>query len=141
MRLTNKLLQEALTAILNRYDVESDEHEAIIEGLIQLKELKQQMKDDSLWKDEVSIISTGANGDIVNMLYYATYGRLKKANGTVSFEMFKEVVRNSLLSEDRYFPTVLLRDGFDFLSDLWADNEALGCNNPDGSFNPNSGRF
>lgn len=135
MRLTNKLLQEALTAILNKYDVESDEHGAIIDGLIQLKELKQQMKDDSLWKDEVSIISTGANCDIVNMMYYDEYGKLKRANGTVTFEMFQKHVRESFVaSNGNYYPTVLLQDGFDFVSDLWSDNEALGNNKPDGSF-------
>lgn len=32
---------------------------------------------------------------------------------------------------------LILADAFDFLHDLWSDNEALGDNNPDGTFKRN----
>ena len=68
---------------------------------------------------------------LLNYLTYDDYGLLKRKNGTVSFELYSETVRDKY---DLDLSDEVLELGYYFIRDLWNDNERYGNNNPDGTF-------
>ena len=74
--------------------------------------------------------------DIINELYYDDYGRLRKAKYAVPTieEWIAETKRTHTVGLD-VFPAEAIERAHDFLGDLWLDNEKVGDNNPDGTFN------
>lgn len=107
---------------------------AIKEALDEVHEQKKLM-DYELLKGQVHIISLTTALETVNMALYDEFGRdakkLKRDGVPYTFHRFHNMARNSMLSD---MTIEMLRDGFEYLEDLWNDNETYGNNNPDGSF-------
>lgn len=76
-------------------------------------------------------VSTFDLTTLLNYLTYDDYGLLKRKNGTVSFELYSETVRDKY---DLELSDEVLELGYYFIRDLWNDNERYGNNNPDGTF-------
>ena len=74
--------------------------------------------------------------DLINELYYDDYGRLRKARYAVPTidEWIAETKRTHTVGLD-VFPAEAIERAHDFLGDLWLDNEKVGDNHPDGTFN------
>ena len=74
--------------------------------------------------------------DLINELYYDDYGRLRKAWYAVPTidEWIAETKRTHTVGLD-VFPAEAIERAHDFLGDLWLDNEKVGDNHPDGTFN------
>ena len=74
--------------------------------------------------------------DLINMLYYDDYGRLRKtwyAVPTID-EWIAETKRTHTVGLD-VFPAEAIERAHDFIGDLWLDNEQHGDHYPDGTFN------
>ena len=74
--------------------------------------------------------------DLINLLYYDDYGRLRKAMYAVPTieEWIAETKRTHTVGLD-VFPAEAIERAHDFIGDLWLDNEQHGDHYPDGTFN------
>ena len=74
--------------------------------------------------------------DLINLLYYDDYGRLRKAMYAVPTieEWIAETKRTHTVGLD-VFPAAAIERAHDFIGDLWLDNEQHGDHYPDGTFN------
>lgn len=74
--------------------------------------------------------------DLINELYYDDYGRLRKTRYAVPTidEWIAETKRTHTVGLD-VFPAEAIERAYDFLGDLWLDNEQHGDHYPDGTFN------
>ena len=74
--------------------------------------------------------------DLINLLYYDDYGRLRKTMYAVPTieEWIAETKRTHTVGLD-VFPAAAIERAHDFIGDLWLDNEQHGDHYPDGTFN------
>lgn len=111
----------------------------IDEALDEIAEITNLTKNIAdIWQHEAFVIHVSDTSDLVNRNLYDMYGRMMRSNhGLVEFDTFLMCCRGG--STDNYgfeyWPTEALKTGYEIVSDLWADNESQGCNNPDGTFN------
>lgn len=107
---------------------------AIKEALDEVYAQKDLM-DYDLLRGQVHIVSMTTATEAVNMALYDQFGReakkAKKAGRSYAFNDFLDLARNSIMSD---VTIEILRDSFEYLEDLWSDNEVYGNNEPDGSF-------
>jgi hypothetical protein len=106
------------------YQMELDE-------LLELEERIRKEEDDA-YVGCIQFVDTMAMLDLMNMSTYDDYGKLAKAHGRdATFDEYATEVR-------KWHPTLTdenLHCGYDYVKDLWSDNEATGSNNEDGTFN------
>lgn len=127
------LLKAALEHYVLSADCSENDRQDVFEAITECAHLEERYSDRKMWKDSVHVITTGSLIDFLNMTTYNDYGKLAKPrNGNVPFECYAAVVRQGFqtdLTDDA------LRCGYDFLHDLWNDNEAYGNHNEDGTIN------
>lgn len=103
---------------------------------------QKDLMDYELLKGNVHIVSLTTALETINQALYDDFGRSakmhKKNNVPYTFNKFYTTARSSYLSD---ITVDMLRDGFEYLEDLWNDNEVFGNNNPDGTFRCTSGRL
>ena len=113
----------------------------MIDNNIRVKEAQQVIDDIDYMKSRVEMNDWDdchilAENDVINLLNvttYDVYGRLYAANnGNVTFEQYANKCRTYLEWECASDTT--LKVGYEFISDLYSDNEKDGYHNPDGTF-------
>ena len=128
------IMIEALSNLYESTDHPDYKRMAIKDALDEAYAQKKLM-DYDLVKGQVHIVSLTTALELVNLGLYDEFGRdakmFKKVGQSYTFDRFLSIARNSYLSD---ITTDMLRDGYDYLSDLWNDNETYGNNNPDGTF-------
>ena len=132
--MTLDILQEALEAYEKAGEYPDYKRRAIHDAIVET--MSNKVKGDDLlenWYGAVYIVHAVDMLNILNILTYDTYGKLaKEANGKPKFIDYIDACRELYGLESLSIGA--LRAGFDFLSDLWRDNEEQGSNNPDGTF-------
>lgn len=137
------MLKEALNMMYARGD-----HEPEIKAEIKsaLEELQTTM---DLWGDradnyelEARLVPEESMAELININLYNMYGRMMRENrNLVEFDLFVCGCRGGSVYADgfEYLSDKALRGGYEFIRDLWQDNESNGSNNPDGTFD--AGKF
>lgn len=114
----------------------------MIDNGIKVNEAQQVIDDIDYMKKQIGIDSWDdchilAESDVMNLLNrttYDVYGRLYAANnGKVTFEQYAYKCRT--YHEWNCTSDTTLKVGYEFISDLYSDNEEKGFHNPDGTFN------
>lgn len=129
-------LRMALEMLEARGDYDEQTWTDIRDALQEIDDIEQADIDDG-WQGqtEVHLITIQDSDALINKCLYDTYGKLRK----------QTIPRDPLLlpnfhqrSKDVYgfehWTFSAIRDGFEFVNDLWHDNEVDGANNPDGTF-------
>ena len=111
---------------------------AAIKDALDEAHAQKELMDYELLKGQVHIVSLTTAMETVNMALYDGYGRnakaAKKTGSAYTFREFLDFARKSFIAD----ATIdVLKDGFEYLDDLWEDNETYGNNNPDGTFRYN----
>lgn len=86
------------------------------------------------FETEVTLVTTYAFSNLLNVSTYDDFGRLRKAfpkSDRILLRQYRNVVRDKICEE---FTDAQIDDVSYFLLDLWAANEETGDHNPDGSF-------
>ena len=99
-----------------------------------IKECEQQIEryqSRDIWKDTIYIITPNSLVDLINFGTYDNYGKLRRLNGSVSLEQYRELMNHQLFLD---LTDNCLQLGLDVIGDIWSDNEEYGDNNPDGTF-------
>ena len=99
-----------------------------------IKECEQQIEryqSRDIWKDTIYIITPNSLVDLINFGTYDNYGKLRRTNGSVSLEQYRELMNHQLFLD---LTDNCLQLGLDVIGDIWSDNEEYGDNNPDGTF-------
>lgn len=82
--------------------------------------------------DDLHIIHDGHALDIANVMTYDEYGKARRRYGDqMDVDKYIAAVNTALMYG---LPDRLLKENYSYVADLWRDNEADGCNNPDGTF-------
>jgi hypothetical protein len=100
-----------------------------------INECQQQIdryQSRDIWEDDIYIITPNSLVDLLNFSTYDEYGKLRRTNGSVTFEQYRELVNKQMFLD---LTDNSLQLGLDVIGDLWSDNEEYGDNNPDGTFN------
>ena len=94
----------------------------------------------SLWHGTVYPVSIHDLLDLININLYDTFGKImRKYPGREAMNKFVDAVHNTPGFEHMSYD--IIQDGFDYLNDLWHDNEEYDSNNPDGTFKSAPARF
>jgi hypothetical protein len=103
----------------------------------QLDERLKAAKLDEIFDGSCYVVSISDIIDAVNYAAYDIYGKLQRNSTTrISTDEFIAECRRTLTLDG--FTDEMIREGYDFVSDLWYDNESVGNNKPDGTFDTGS---
>jgi hypothetical protein len=100
-----------------------------------INECQQQIdryQSRDIWEDDIYVITPNSLVDLLNFSTYDEYGKLRRTNGSVTLEQYRELVNKQMFLD---LTDNSLQLGLDVIGDLWSDNEEYGDNNPDGTFN------
>lgn len=126
-----RLIKEALEHYVLSADCSEKDREEVFIAISECARLEERYNGRELWQDAVSLITTSDLLDVLNQTTYDILGKLNRANdGYAPFESYAREVRHTLGYQ---FTDNQLRSGYEFLMDLWHDNEAYGVNNEDGT--------
>lgn len=132
------ILFKAMRSYKIRLAENDPEYEEARKAYWELRNAQKYWKADNrrLWKDEVRIVPIDVMIDVQNHMLYDEFGKMAKeaelAGTHVFFDDYVEMAREYSAFAD--VTLGVLEDGFEFLRDLWGDNETYGQNNPDGTF-------
>lgn len=125
------LLRAALLDYLDNNTLSVEDFNSINAAIVELDEIEQRAGTDDAWKHDVYIMHADAAADLLNIATYDTYGKMyAKQHGTVSRADYEQAVLEGFAT----LSTAAIELGYDIVHDLYADNELLGCHNPDGTF-------
>lgn len=132
MKLTT--LREALSHYICTAHLDSNERLDVVETIEELARVEERYTDSSRCEDAVCVVTINDITQLLNIATYDIYGRLavNRPSNHLSFVVYAEAVRSKL---DVELTDTTLESGYFFIHDLWQDNEELGCNNADGTFN------
>lgn len=130
------IIEKALIAYASCQDCSADDfHDAVV-AIRECSATRERYSDIDTWRGVVQIIPQPALIDFLNMATYDVFGkRQKQSENYISgnnlqyylHDCRSQVPGCEVLTNDQ------LACGYDFLSDLWRDNEAYDQNNPDGT--------
>lgn len=129
-----KIIEEALKMYEARGDHDDQTQADIADCWIELAEMKKPGDVDDWYCADVDIIPSLLTTDLCNRLLYDTYGRIARTatpDSDIAANFIHAVRTEDDLTE---ISELILADAFEYLHDLWNDNEAIGYNNPDGTF-------
>lgn len=111
----------------------------IKEELIEVKTRYEEHDERDTWEDTVHIITLPGVVDLMNRTLYDYYGRMRRRiePNEITDRFFIAELRCETTSENfgfEQFTSEMLQAGYEVIHDLWGENEAIGDNNPDGSF-------
>ena len=128
------IIEEALKMYEARGDHDDQTQADIANCWIELAEMKKPKGVNDWYCQDVTILPSILMTDICSQLLYDTYGRMARRlpdGRDIVANFINAVHTEDYLTE---ISDLILADAFDFLHDLWSDIEALGDNNPDGTF-------
>ena len=128
------VIKQALNMYLARGDWSDEERNDIQEAIQETANLERIIEPNTdLWRNEVRLVSVESSCDIGNVLLYDIYGlQARLTGGIVSIKEFIAGARKEFGCD--YLSDEFLQDAYDIISDLWAENEAYGAHNADGTF-------
>lgn len=130
MKLNN--LKKALEHYVLSADCPADERQDVLDAIAECNEVAERFDSHDIWKDAVYIVTSDALSDLLNIVTYDIYGKRAKLHGEkFPFSYYTHDVRCNVNTE---LTNRALELGYDIIADLWHDNEADGCHNPDGTF-------
>lgn len=132
-----RILKQALHMMLQRGDNDPDVTSGIQDALEEIANVEELWGDDAVnWDYDVTPLPISGAIDLVNRCLYDDYGLLRRANTTaIDYGDFAYDARTGGNSYGfEYMSDKALEAGFEFIRDLWQDNENVGDNNLDGSF-------
>lgn len=101
----------------------------VLEAIVECSELIKRDVDEY---DTVHIVSNNNMIDLLNVSTYDEFGKILAKNSEATFYDYAKLVRKDMMFSDLTNETI--RPGYEFVFDLWHNNEAVGSNNPDGTF-------
>lgn len=144
-----KTLIDALTLLratkLDDAEVIRDVDEFMLD-IMRLRELVAADNHTSIYGDDCYVIAAHAAIELMNMATYDEYGKLARASSPVGAITTADVKgsKQPIVNFDDYYRKAnwyargisrcLAEDAFDYLSDLWYDNERYGYNDDDGTY-------
>ena len=129
------ILQIALNQYISSSVGTAEQHAQALQAAIACCETRERQEPDDNFDDAVSLISDAALLDILNVMTYDVYGKAKRIHGVgMRFGIYAYECRRFSIGIES-FTNAQLMMGYDYIKDLWADNEATGDNRPDGTFN------
>lgn len=127
------VLINALIYYTNSAECQGTERDEVFKGLKECYQVIGRYRDGEECKYAVNFINSYMLMDLLNMTTYDVYGRCQRMYRTANFYDYAYRCRHDAdlygLTDDQ------LLIAYDFIRDLWSDNERDGCNNPDGTFN------
>ncbi len=120
--MTIDLLIEALEMLKSRGDHPDYKAKEIQSSITELRVLKHNTPEyiKELEHGEIYPIGAMTGHDIVNILMYNDYNQIMHEKGRVDFVDFLQKSRGSYGLE--VVPISMIRAGYDYISDLWLDN-------------------
>lgn len=104
------------------------------EQLVAARESLAQVWDwpHAMVDDDIEIVNAGQALDIANYMTYDIYGKAKRQHG----DDMNPIIYNKAVQDELMYglPSSLLYEGYDYVADLWRDNEEHCHNKPDGTF-------
>lgn len=136
--LTAQTLQKVLSIALSSDQLTDDEILQVTTQLKKNSELQQLLTaNNDIWKSEIEVVGAECSATVTNYLLYDSYGRLRRANPTITVDEAVARLRETEQDLLAGIPDCMIADGLSFVSDLWSDNDDLGYNNADGTYKPN----
>jgi hypothetical protein len=131
--MTIDLLIEAMELLKNDYHPDYKER-LISQTIDELYNVRVETnKCRSLWHGSVYVVATPDILELLNEHTYDVFGKIiKEYSGMQALYKYVDTVHS--IPGFEYMSYDILSDAFDYLNDLWHDNEENGSNNPDGTF-------
>lgn len=123
------LMRKAFDVLQSQSELTNDETKDIKQFIKSLDEIDELADDDELSANIIAMPSL-AIGDMLNCYTYDVYGKLHKASGKCTFDDYLKELRKDV----SLITTEAVDWAYDFIKDLWLDNETDGNNNDDGTF-------
>ena len=134
--MTTTLLRKALLDYLDNNTITVEDKQQIESTINELDEIDRLAGPDDVFKGECYVLHSETVSGLLNVATYDAYGKLYvEYNGDVSIGDYEQVIRG--MYECDLMPMSAVELGYDIIGDLYRDNEALGCHNPDGTFKHN----
>ena len=127
--MTLELLKKSLELYLTTVTDETEQTQ-VLQSISECQEQIDRYFSRDIWNDTIYIISPNSLSDLLNISTYDEYGKLKKSNGDVTFEQYRELVNDKMFLD---LTDSSIELGYDIISDLWLDNEEYENHNPDGT--------
>ena len=132
-----KILKDALKCYAQHESCPMDDMDKVLDAIGECQATIDRIVADGYYDDVMCAVHTIPAivlTDFLNMTTYDVYGKLAKQHGgECSFDRYMHEVQNIGLGFCQMTAAQVMC-GYDFLSDLWHDNESYGANNPDGTF-------
>ena len=127
--MTLELLKAGLQKLIDDGQLIDESKKAIAE----IEEVQRLAAPDDIFKGECYVLHSTTVSGLLNIATYDAYGKLYvEYNGDVARGDYEAVIRR--MYECDCLPNSAVELGYDIISDLYSDNEALGCHRPDGTF-------
>lgn len=127
--MTTDLMRKAFNALQSQSKLTEDETKDISQLIKTLDEIDELANGDEL-STSIIIMPSLAIGEMLNCYTYDIYGKLYKASSNCTFDDYLKELRKDV----SLITTEAVDWAYDFIKDLWLDNEADGSNNDDGTF-------
>lgn len=110
------------------------DYEEVVGALQEVNELADLIKaDEDLYENEVRVLSVASTCDLGNALFYDMYGlQAKLTDGNVTLKEYEQGARQEY--GGAFLTSATIKDSYDLIVDLWAENESEGIHNADGTF-------
>lgn len=134
-----RILKEALKHYSQSADCPAKDRNHVLDAVGECQATIDQILavgdyDDIMY--DVCTIASITVTDFLNLTSYDIYGKLaKKHGGRCPLSYYIHAMRRDMFLDT--LTAAQLELGYNFLADLWQDNEASGEHNPDGTFKRN----
>ena len=110
---------------------DENERTEIINSISEIDRQIKQYRSRNIFNDTIHLITPSTITELLNLITYNEFGKLKKSTGSVSIEQYTGIINNCYLLDE--LTVDLIEHGYCFVNDLWRDNEHFGHNTPDGT--------
>lgn len=141
------IIEKALASYIRSAECSATDVDEVLTAIQECAATRDRYRDDDikLWKENVQIIPLTTLMDFLNITTYDVYGKMQKTAlknridnipterytiplDQYAYECRKQMPGCELLTNSQ------LECGYEYIRDLWFDNEADGCHNDDGTF-------
>ena len=132
------ILKAALEYYAMSADCSNEDRQEVFAAITSCAQVQERFTYSDTYKNECYVLSADAMAGLLNIATYDWYGRRQKIYGNgehrLPFDHYAAECR-------KYIPDLTneqLELGYDYIGDLWHDNEALEQHNDDGTFKHNN---
>lgn len=116
--------------------VDEDNNQEAKQAIAEIIEIQQRAGSEDVWQGSCYVLHASTVDDLLNIAAYDEYGKLyvkrKSIGHVVTLNDYEKACRDNLGLD--CIPLSAVQLGFEIVNDLYADNEADGAHNPDGTF-------